>query len=70
MKSPHDTPRLIPIDDEFSEPHMPRPQFLSDEPPRPKREPGDGWKVLVILALTAVMPLVVIGCVAIFGRHS
>jgi hypothetical protein len=49
--------------------NVPQWQFLA-EPPRPPREPGDGWKVLAILALTAVLPLLVIGCVAIFGRHA
>jgi hypothetical protein len=72
--SPHDTPAKCPPCTGVCKQgreclDTPKYQFL-EQPARPPREPGDGWKVLAILALTAVLPLVVIGCVAIFGGRS
>lgn len=53
--------------DEFPEPHF---NFLSEEPPREPKKPGDRLVVLGIVLVTVVLPVVFIGCVAIFGRHS
>lgn len=47
---------------------MPQPQFLSDEPPRPKREPGDGLKVALLIGAACCVPLLMVGIGAFLSR--